>query len=59
MHYYGHPKRSMEIVKNKIIPELLAKGIVFGDDEQQRLIYYVEYHDDRMSLRMKHMSNLG
>ena len=59
MHYYGHHKRRMEIVKNEIIPELLAKGIVFGDDEQQRLIYYVEYHDDRMSLRMKHMSNLG
>lgn len=55
MHYYGHPKRSMEIVRDEIIPEFLVKGIALSDDEQRRLIYYVEYHDDRMSLRMKHM----
>ena len=55
MHYYGHPKRSMEIVRDEIIPELLVKGIALSDDEQRRLTYYVEYHDDRMSLRMKHM----
>lgn len=55
MHYYGHPRRSMEIVRDEIIPALLAKGIALSDDEQRRLIYYVEYHDDRMSLRMKHM----
>lgn len=55
MHYYGHPQRSMEIVKNAIIPELLSKGEILSDDEQRRLIYYVEYHDDRVSLRMKHL----
>lgn len=55
MHYYGHPQRSMEIVKNAIIPELLSKGESLCDDEQRRLIYYVEYHDDRVSLRMKHL----
>lgn len=55
MHYYGHPQRSMEIVKNAIIPELLSKGESLSDDEQRRLIYYVEYHDDRVSLRMKHL----
>lgn len=55
MHYYGHPQRSMEIVKNAIIPELLSKGESLRDDEQRRLIYYVEYHDDRVSLRMKHL----
>lgn len=55
MHYYGHPKRSMEIVKDEIIPALLSKGELLSEDEQRRLIYYVEYHDDRMSLRMKHM----
>lgn len=55
MHYYGHPQRSMEIVKNAIIPELLSKGEILRDDEQRRLIYYVEYHDDRVSLRMKHL----
>lgn len=55
MHYYDHPKRSMEIVKDEIIPMLLSKGEILDSDEQRRLIYYVEYHDDRMSLRMKHM----
>lgn len=55
MHYYGHPQRSMEIVKDAIIPELLSKGESLRDDEQRRLIYYVEYHDDRVSLRMKHL----
>lgn len=55
MHYYGHPQRSMEIVKNEIIPELLSKGESLSDDEKRRLLYYVEYHDDRVSLRMKHL----
>lgn len=55
IHYYGHPQRSMEIVKDAIIPELLSKGESLSDDEQRRLIYYVEYHDDRVSLRMKHL----
>ena len=55
MHYYGHPKRSMEIVKDAIIPELLSKGESLRDGDQRRLIYYVEYHDDRVSLRMKHL----
>lgn len=55
MHYYRHPQRSMEIVKDAIIPELLSKGESLRDDEQRRLIYYVEYHDDRVSLRMKHL----
>lgn len=31
------------------------KRIALSNDEKRRLIYYVEYHDDRMSLRMKHM----
>lgn len=31
-------------------------------NEKRRLLYYVEYHDDRVSLRMKHLRrhlNLG
>ena len=62
MYYYGHPARSMEITKDQIIPDLLSKGEDLSDDDQRRLIYYVEYHDDRMSLRMKHLRqhlNLG
>ena len=62
MHYYGHPKRSMEITRDGIIPGIIAKGEKLTEDEQRRLLYYVEYHDDRVSLRMKHLRrhlNLG
>ena len=55
MHYYGHPARSMEITRDQIIPGLIAKGEKLSKDEQRRLLYYVEYHDDRVSLRMKHL----
>lgn len=55
MHYYGHPARSMEITRDQIIPGLIAKGEKLTEDEQRRLLYYVEYHDDRVSLRMKHL----
>ena len=55
MHYYGHPKRSMEIVRDEVIPYLLDMGeeILFSDIK--RLIYYVEYHDDRVSVKLKHI----
>ena len=53
MHYYGHPVRSMEITRDQIIPGLMAKGEKLTEDEQRRLLYYVEYHDDHASLRMK------
>lgn len=55
MHYYGHPARSKEITRDQIIPGLIAKGEKLTDDEQRRLLYYAEYHDDRVSLRMKHL----
>lgn len=55
MHYYGHPERSMEIVRDEVIPQLLAKGVKLSEDDQRRLLYYVEYHDDRVSLRMHHL----
>ncbi len=55
MHYYGHPLRSMEITRDAIIPGLIAKGEKLTEDEQRRLLYYVEYHDDRVSLRIKHL----
>lgn len=57
MHYYSHPRRSMEIVRDRVIPELISKGALLSEDEQRRLLYYVEYHDDRVSLREKHMKH--
>ena len=62
MHYYGHPVKSMEITRDDIIPGLITKGETLTEDEQRRLLYYVEYHDDRVSLRIKHLRrhlNLG
>lgn len=55
MHYYGHPVRSREIVETEVIPFLLEKGVELSADDIHRLIYYVAHHDDRMSLRLKHV----
>lgn len=55
MHYYGHPVRSREIVEEEIIPFLLERGVKLSEEEQERLLYYVAHHDDRMSLRLKHL----
>lgn len=55
MHYYGHPVRGMEKTRDEIIPDLLSKGEKLSEDDQRRLLYYIEYHDDRVSLRMKHL----
>lgn len=55
MHYYGHPKRSMEIVRDEVIPYLLSSGVNLSEDDRRRLLYYVGWHDDRMSLRMHHL----
>lgn len=55
MHYYGHPERSFEIVRDEVIPTLLKNGAELTTDEQRRLLYYVKYHDDRMGLRMHYL----
>ncbi len=55
MHYYGHPERSMEIVQDEVISGLLQKGAALSEDEQRRLLYYVRHHDDRMSVKLKHV----
>lgn len=56
MHYYGHPKRSMEIVDAVIIPELDRKGFQISCMDVKRLLYYVEYHDDHVSKKLKHLN---
>lgn len=50
MHYYGHPKRSMEIVRDEVLPDLRAKKELLTEAEEHRLLYYVEHHDDYVSL---------
>lgn len=56
MHYYGHPKRSGEIVDSVIIPDLDRKGFELSCMDIRRLLYYVEYHDDRVSIKLKHLN---
>lgn len=54
-HYYGHPIKSAEITK-RTIEELREQGVQISEEEEKRLVYYVAYHDDRVSLRRKHLN---
>ena len=45
MHYPNHAKKSMEIVRGEVIPNLQKKGYKISNDDIQRLFYYIEYHD--------------
>ena len=45
-HYPGHPERSMEIVRDEIIPDLLKKGEPLSEKQIKILLYYVKYHDE-------------
>lgn len=54
-HYYGHPERSYEIVRDSVIPHLKSIHQELSEDEAYRLLYYVHYHDDHVSLKIKHM----
>lgn len=42
------------IVKD-IISSLHIQGVVISCEDKNRLLYYVKYHDDRVSLREKHL----
>ena len=55
MHYYGHPEKSMEIVRDIVIPELDRQGYVISCFDVQELLYYVKYHDDHVSVKLKHV----
>ncbi len=55
MHYYGHPQKSMEIVRDIVVPELDRQGYARPCSDVKKLLYYVEYHDDHVSLRLKHV----
>ncbi len=55
MHYYGHPEKSMEIVRDVVVPELDRQGYVIPCFDVQELLYYVKYHDDHVSVKLKHV----
>lgn len=58
-HYYGHPEKSYEYTRDVIIPYMEKHGYVFRNDDKDpdkcRLLYYVRYHDDHVSMRRKHL----
>ena len=49
-HYYGHPEKSEQIVRDEVIPELISKGVILSEGDIKRLLYYVRFHDDRVPL---------
>ena len=55
MHYYGHPEKGAQIVQDEVLSTLHEHGIDLLFEDQKRLVYYVKYHDDHVSLRMKHL----
>lgn len=55
-HYYGHPEKSEQIVREEVIPHVVKCGALLSDEDIKRLLYYVKYHDDRVSLREKHLN---
>ena len=51
--FFGEHKR---LATGTIIAVLVATlGEILSEDEQRRLLYYVGYHDDRVSLKIKHL----
>jgi len=55
MHYYGHQLKSMEIVRDEVIPYLDKLGYELSCFDIGRLLYYIEYHDDHVSIKLKHL----
>ena len=50
--YHGHAAKSAEIIRAQIIPGMLARNIPIDDKSQERLIYYVEHHDDHIGMNV-------
>lgn len=55
LEYFGHPERSLEIIRDEILPELRRTGNVLLPDEERRLLYYVGYHDEPADLTPEHL----
>ena len=53
-HYYRHPEASEKIVRESVVPYLIKMGAPLSESDISRLLYYVKYHDDRVSLNEKH-----
>ncbi|MFR4146283.1 MAG: HD domain-containing protein [Mediterraneibacter gnavus] len=57
-HYYGHPKKSVEIIDTIIIPDLDRKGYKIPCLDVKRLFYYVRHHVMTISASEKRGSDV-
>ena len=49
-HYYGHPEVSKRIVEEQVVPLLNL-----APEDAERLIYYVQFHDDHVGFKPHHL----
>lgn len=49
-HYYGHPEVSKRIVEEEIVPLL-----DLAPEDAERLVYYVQFHDDHVGFKPHHL----
>lgn len=55
LHTVVNLQRNMEIVRDEVIPELDQHGYELPCMDVKRLLYYVEYHDEHVSVKLKHV----
>ncbi|MBR1607538.1 MAG: HD domain-containing protein [Clostridia bacterium] len=48
--YHGHAVQSARIIREQIIPGMLARNMPLDDEAQARLIYYAGHHDDHIGM---------
>lgn len=49
-HYPGHSEKSVEIVRNEVLPNLRSKDVYLSDEQEERLLRYIEFHDSVIGL---------
>jgi hypothetical protein len=54
-HFYGHPEKSYEIVRDEVLPYIKSLGLFISKEDEYLLLYYVLHHDDHISLRVKYL----
>ncbi len=56
----GHAHASAELVRNEGLPRLLADGAQISVSEQQRLLFYIEHHEDHLGMEAQEvLSGIG
>jgi hypothetical protein len=48
--YHGHAAKSAQIIREQVIPGMLARNVSLDAQVQARLIYYAGHHDDHIGM---------